>query len=120
VSGSKRAQVALPVEVTARQQLAELRWDWAVVVLRHATDPRIKQVVMETVARANRPSPEQDGPADRARLARIAAETGYALATVQAVLEAADRLDLAGASTTSRAGQAAPTPAPGVRKRQES
>ncbi|MFC0532088.1 hypothetical protein [Phytohabitans kaempferiae] len=38
-------------------ELTQLRHDWLVVVLTRATDPELKQVVLEHVAATSRPTP---------------------------------------------------------------
>lgn len=74
------------------EQLAALRWDWVVVVLQRATDPQIKQVVLETAVRAGRRLHGHGGPVDQTSVIQIAAAAGCPLTTVEAVLEAAARL----------------------------
>jgi hypothetical protein len=44
-----------------------LRWDWTVVVLQHATDPRIKQVVVQTAAHASHQPNGRGAPVGRMR-----------------------------------------------------
>lgn len=91
---TKQAPAATPEAVPdpRAEQLAELRCDWLIHVLQHATDPQIKHVVVETAARTGRRLHGHGELADQAWIAQIAAEAGCLVTTAEAVLDAVDRI----------------------------